>query len=277
MSEPTYGQFHVAEPFGNLASLHLHDGSALREASHEPRMGVLDQSDLIAQGIDTSKLVPGARKVNALGSCTANATTVALSSILPEPDFYHFLTGEVVGAAPPDLYTGTTRGEKGAIRFYHRCTDQTGSTSSEWPPTDCGSSGPYIVSQLESEGLISGQRIAHDGASILSLLQTGQVLMGGPFLWQWEEPAPSGMVDGDGRASTLQKQIAFGVAGGHETLIIAIVKLTLHPTGLVDPHNTILRVRNSWSRSWGDEGCYLIHLSTLVALGGQFDFRQLVA
>src|SRR5215469_16330299 len=59
--------------------MHLHDGTALRTVDHEPPLPVFDQEDLIAQGIDTSKIVPGARRVDALGSCTCNAGTVSLA------------------------------------------------------------------------------------------------------------------------------------------------------------------------------------------------------
>ena len=50
-------------------------------------MGVLDQSDLLAQGIDTSELVPGAKEVDALGSCTANAFHAHLSTVVDQNTF----------------------------------------------------------------------------------------------------------------------------------------------------------------------------------------------
>lgn len=264
-----FGQYHVAEPIHNLASLHLHKGEALHAVDHEPKMAVLDQEDLFAQGIDTSKLVPGAKRVDALGSCTANATVVAVSNVLDRVRFRKF--------AHCESYQDTVGAERGAILFYHRCTDQTGSRAQEWPPTDCGSSGPYIVSELERLGLISGQRIAHGAQNLVSLLQSSGVLEGGPFLNAWMEPGPDAMVDGNGSLSTLESQIKLGVAGGHETYISAIEKLALSETGVVESRGTILRVRNSWSASWGDHGSFRIHLSTLVALGSYFDFRALVA
>ena len=65
-----FGRYHVAEPFrAELA--HLYGGTPLKTAAHEIPIPVLDQEDLQAQGIDTSQLIPGAPKADALGSCAA--------------------------------------------------------------------------------------------------------------------------------------------------------------------------------------------------------------
>ena len=55
------------------------------------------------------------------------------------------------------------------------------------------------------------------------------------------------------------------------------VFLALTAAGQVTPAGTVLRVRNSWGKAWGDGGSFRIHLSTLAALGHYCDFRQLVA
>lgn len=269
----SYGRFHVAEAPSALCSLHFHRGGTLREVDHEPKMGVLDQQDLFAQGIRTSEVVPGAQDVDALGSCTANATTVGLSNVLDEGEFADF----VLSSTRSGAYSNTKAGEEAAIRFYHSCTDQTGQPSEEWPPTDCGSSGPYIVAELERLGLVAGAKIAAPNAdSIVSLLQEGGLLVGQPFLLAWEEPDNNGFIDGDGSISTLEAQIRQGVAGGHETYLSAVEKLALLPTGHVNAENTIVRFRNSWSASFGDHGSYRAHLSTYVALASQCDFRLLI-
>jgi len=265
----SYGQYHVAEPLEHLAFLHLHDGSPLREVDHEPPLGVLEQENFGAQGIDTSQVVPGAPRVDALGNCTANAATVALSNVVDAELFFR--------AAEITSYSDTVGGEEFAIRFYNGETDLTGQSSEEWPPTDCGSSGPYIVQYAQSLGLVSGQKIAHGAENIVSLLQGGGVLQGGPFLNDWEDPPASGIVDGNGSQATLEAQVQDGVAGGHETYISAVVKLVLSITGRVEPEKTLLRVRNSWGASFGDHGSFYIHLSTLVALGSYYDFRAFVA
>ena len=63
MSYPCYGRYAVAEPPSNLASLHFHNPNlALRVVDHEPKVGVLDQSDLLAKGIHCSGVHPRARR-----------------------------------------------------------------------------------------------------------------------------------------------------------------------------------------------------------------------
>jgi len=278
MPTPCYGRYQAPDPPRALRQLHFYRGEPLRTVSHQPPLAVLDQSDLLAQGIYCSRIVPGARDVDQLGSCTANATVAALSVLLPPARFCELITGARQPVADqPRVYNDTRAAEEWAIRFYHLCTDQTGDPATEWPPTDVGSSGPFIVSECERLGLASGQAIAHGANSIISLLQTGPLLIGAPFLNDWETPDSSGFVDGDGSLATLESQIANGVAGGHETLIYAVEALRVTLTGQVIPESTVLRVRNSWGSSWGDSGDYLIHLSTVIALGSAADIRQLLA
>ena len=85
-STTLFGRYQTAEPPSSMLTLHhpthLLGGSQPKEVDWEPKIGVLDQEDLFAQGIDTSKLVPGAQKVDALGSCTSQANTSALSNVL---------------------------------------------------------------------------------------------------------------------------------------------------------------------------------------------------
>jgi|SRR5579875_3659675 len=264
-----YGRYAVAEPPSRLARLHFHKGEQLREVDHEPKVAVLDQQDLLAQGIRCSTFVPGCRtNPDALGSCTANATTSALSNVVDQQTFF-----DLIGAKS---YRNPKAAEKWAIGFYAECTHQTGDPATEWPPTDCGSSGPYIIDECERLGLAGGDRIAaHTPEDIVSLVQDDGALVGQPFLAAWETPGPDAMIDGDGKVATLEAQIAQGVAGGHETYLSAIEKLALTETGAVDPFNTILRFRNSWGPSWGDHGSYRAHLSTYLILGGSVDIRRL--
>lgn len=266
---PSYGRIHVPETFAALSRAHLYKGAPLRAVDHEPKNDVLDQEDLITQGIKCSSFIPNAQDVNALGSCTANATVSGLSNVLDQAS-YLALTGA-------SSYSDTAALEKYAIEFYHECTDQTGNPQQEWPPTDCGSSGPYVCQLLTAKGLISSDTIAHGATNIVSLMQTGGLIIGSPWFNAWETPNNNGFIDNYGTAGDLQSAINSGVAGGHETYWGAVEAVSVLPNGEVDPTKTIIRGRNSWSKSWGDNGDYRIHLSTFVPIMNYCDFRQLVA
>jgi hypothetical protein len=264
------GRYHVAEPPSSLLRMHLYDGSPLREVDHEPQVYVLDQEDLIEQGIDTSKIVPGAKKVDALGSCVFNATTAHLSTVLKKHAFEK-LTGS------PTPYADRKAAEIYAIRLYHQTTDLTGDPSSEWPPTDCGSCGLYVCKQLEVQGVIGSHLTAAGADNVVSLMQANSVICGQPWFNSWFEPDKNGFIDGDGSAHALQKAINSGVAGGHETCWSAVEKLVTDHAGRVDAAKTVIRFRNSWSKTWGDHGSGRVHLSTYVQLAQQCDWRQMVA
>jgi len=264
-----FGWFSVAEPL-RLDRMHLHRGEQLRLVSHEPPIPVLDQEDLIEQGLDTSQLVPGAAKVDALGSCTCNAGTASLA------ERYAAVHGPAALATIGLSATDAVANEAFAIRLYHAVTDQTGDPAQEWPPTDCGSTGLYVCTELEKQGLIAGHKTASGIHNLVSLLQGGTVIVGLPWFNAWMDPDSSGFVDGDGSILALEQAIASGVAGGHETCITAVEALKFDLLGRIEGETSHVRVRNSWSSSWGDQGSYRIHLSTLELLGHYADFRQFV-
>ena len=259
-----FGRYGVAIP-PRFDRLHLYRGEPLREVDHEPPVPVLDQEDLLEQGIHTSSLAPGALDVDALGSCTCNAGAVSLAE-----------RRKAAGLALPDglSTTDAAASESFAIRLYHAVTDQTGDPSTEWPPTDCGSTGLYVCAELEHQGLISGHRVPSDIHALVSLLQGGTVIVGGPWFNAWMDPDRQGFVDGDGDVDDLAGAIDSGVAGGHETCVTAVEKLAMNRLGAIDAAQSHVRVRNSWSASWGDHGSYRIHLSTLRLLWSHLDFHQ---
>jgi len=264
-----FGRYQVAEPL-RVETLHFHRGEPLIEVDHEPPVPVLDQEDLFAQGIRTSELVAGAADVDALGSCTCNAGTVSLAE---------HLNGKVGAQAVINAglsLTDAVANEKFAIKLYHSVTWQTGDPSQEWPPTDCGSTGLYVCHELETQGLIKGHKTANDVHGMVSLLQSGTVIMGSPWFNAWMEPNPQGFVDGNGAIEDLQRALDSGVAGGHETCISAVEKLTWATQHKFDMENCVVRVRNSWSNSWGDNGSYRIHLSTLQRLASYVDYKAFV-
>lgn len=261
-----FGRHAIAEPF-RPDRLHLYHGEPLRVVDHEPPVPVLDQEDLLAQGIHTSQLVAGAQDVDALGSCVPNAGTVSLGE-----------RRKAAGLALPDglSTTDAAASEAWAIRLYHTVTDQTGDPSTEWPPTDCGSSGLYVCTELEQMGLCSGHQTASDIHSLVSLLQAGTVIVGGPWFYAWMAPDAQGFVDGDGSVEALESAIDSGVAGGHETCVAAVERLVVDRMGVIDADQSHVRVRNSWASAWGDHGSYRLHLSTYRLLWAHFDFRAFV-
>jgi hypothetical protein len=285
-----FGRYAVAEPL-RLDRLHLWRGETLREVDHEPPLPVLDQEDLFAQQIDVSALVPGAQRVDALGSCTCQAGTVSLA------ERWHAQRGHLPKLLGRQLGADTRLDECAAILLYHAVTAQTGDPATEWPPTDCGSTGLYVCAELERLGLTKGYRSAHDVTSLVSLLQSGTVIQGTPWFRAWMEPDSMGFVDGEGTVSDLQDAIgsgvvgfvdgegtvadfqaaiASGVVGGHETCISAVERLTFDALGRIVPEQSHVRVRNSWSASWGDHGSFRLHLSTLALLGSHADYKQFV-
>lgn len=272
-----FGRIQAPPPM-RLDRLHVHDGTApLREVEHGIPIPVLDQEDLFAQQIDTSLLVPGAERVDALGSCTCNAGTAHLAERM-----------HAAGKVPPAYLTapgGKTAGvsanaaetEEFAILLYHLVTDQTGDPASEWPPVDCGSSGYYVCTELERLKYASTYKSASGILGALSLLQAGTVMQGAPWFNAWFSPDSQGFIDGDGSYDAFQAAVASGVAGGHETLQRGIPQLAQLANGTVDLQNTVIKVRNSWSPAFALSGDYLIHASTLDWLSQYADYKAIVA
>lgn len=254
-----FGRFKVEETTPP-ERLHTYTAGPLKTSDFEPPCPVLDQEDLFKQGIDTSQLVKGAPKVDALGSCTCNAGTVSLV----ERRATAKQVGVMMGTYPAGQNAIET--EKFAILLYHSVTSTFNNDGpSAWPPTDGGSTGLYVCEELEKLQFIKGHQVPANLESLLSLLQKGTVIMGAPWFNAWMEPSPDGFVDGNGTEQDLQDALDSGVAGGHETCITAIERIS---------PNVVLRVRNSWSSAWGDAGSYRIHLSTLRMLGSDVDFKQ---
>lgn len=278
MTDTKLGRYHAPEPLSALQRLHWfkpEEIATFKTVDHEPKIGVLDQEDLHAQGIVCSQFIPGAGDPDALGSCTANTSIEALSNVLNDSAFAAAV--HELGKATPEgnVYLDVVKAERAAIGFYHGCTDQTADSSSEWPPTDCGSSGPYMYQYAKQLGLISTEMVAqHTANNVVSLMQTDGLCWGTPWFSSWFQPDAAGFIDGNGSTSALEAAIRSGVAGGHEIYLSAIDKLAFFPGGGVDAANTVLRFRNHWGKSWCDQGSGLVHLSTILMLGGNVDLRQ---
>jgi hypothetical protein len=287
VTDTKFGRYRVLEPMENLSLIHVRTSKkVLKVSDFEPKVAVLDQEDFHAQGINVATIVPGAdSSTDALGSCTANTSLEALSLVLSASDFHALCQqlGVQPNLAAAGIYDNVVAVERAAIGFYHGDTDQMNDSSQQWPPTDCGSTGLYCVKFMKKLGLKIVQHIASGADSAASLLQQGALMLGTPWLKDWMNPKGGKndyFIDGNGSLSTLNKQIQNGVAGGHEISITAIEKLTIHAsTGLVDPFNTVVRIRNHWDSSWADHGSCRAHLSTFTSgpLAKYADMRQVLA
>jgi hypothetical protein len=109
---------------------------------------------------------------------------------------------------------------------------------------------------------------ATTATAVASLLQTGPVLLGVPWFKAWFEPDRYGFVDGGDWASS-------PVVGGHEICVIALEQVVQDHAGRVEPESTVIRFRNSWSTSWGDQGDGLMTLATYQLLRRSIDALQL--
>lgn len=244
----------------SLKFLHRHDPSKrLHKVRHEIPIPILDQGDLDTQGIDTSRLVPGALRVTSLGSCTANAGTGALAWLLGAARLAE------VGLSATDPVVC----EKYAIRLYHEET-AADEFAAEWPPDDTGSSGLGIARALKARGLVGSYVHATTADDLVSLLQAGPVLLGVPWFEDWFRPNADGFVDSG-------KWAISKLAGGHEILAIGVDEVAQDAAGHVIPEKTVIRLRNSWSTGWGLAGEFRMRLSTYVALRPHIDAIQLRA
>lgn len=255
---PRLGRHQVLDA-RSLSYVHHGAGATLREVDHEPPLAVLDQEDLHAQGISVRAIFPtahGLDDADALGSCVGNATTVHLA--------------ERLGLTRLKVPNDATAGERFAINRYHRATQCDTDLAEAYPNTDCGSSGLGSARACKRDGFISGYQHATTAQGMLSLLQAGTVIIGTPWYNAWFDPDQHGFIDA---ASDWEDS---GVAGGHEVCITAIEQLVLDRAG-VPAGSTVLRVRNSWNRSWGDSGSFRMRLATYTRLRSEIDVIQFTA
>jgi hypothetical protein len=255
---PQLGRHLVRDP-RSLAYRRRYTGEPLKPTEWAPKVPVLDQQDLLAQGIHTSQLVDGVDDADALGSCTANAAT-ALVSILQDAD--------TLSVAGLDV-TAPIAAERWAIGLYSDATHRDQWHDQTWPNVDCGSSGLGVAKALRARGLIDQYGHATTALELCRDLQNGPVLMGTVWYQAWFEPVGSSALLDD-----IPGWQDSPVAGGHEVCITALEDVALDASGHLDPARTILRIRNSWSSSWGDSGGFRMSLAIYEALRAEIDLVQ---
>lgn len=212
-----------------LGRLVHHDPRSLRYAH-----GVLPKSAI--KSVDWTRRIPILDQ-GQLGSCTGNAAT----GLLGTDSAGRTATGNVViseagAAASHGLFTVGAHylDEAFAVKLYSLATILDGYPG-QYPPTDTGSSGLGVAKALQALGLAGGYSHAFSLAALDSALQTGPVLIGIPWLQSMFDTAADGRIIVD-RSSP--------VKGGHE------LELNRFDAGTGE-----YEVPNSWSETWGVQGC----------------------
>ena len=255
--QPALGRHRVLDP-RSLAYRRRYAGETIRTVEWAPRVPVLNQQNLLQQGIRTSEMFQGVDDVDALGSCTANAATALLSVLL---------THDACAAIGLDT-TDVVAAEKFAIQLYAEATTADEWLNYTWPSADCGSSGLGVAKALKHRGLIDQYGHATTAEELCALLQTGPLLMGLPWHDAFFSPISSlALLD------EIPDWQQSPVVGGHEVLITALESVA-EVEGDISYKHTVLRCRNSWSSSWGDAGSFRMSLATYQTLRDEVDLVQ---
>lgn len=254
---PKLGRHQVLDPL-SLAYHRPYAGEAILPADWEPKVPVLDQSDLIEQGIRTSELYPGLGDLPALGSCGGNTGAEIASVLLDEDE---------AAAHGLDL-DDAVAAEKFAIGIYSDATSRDQWHDLQFPSSDCGTSGLAISKVLRTRGICDQYGIAKTAQELARDLGQGPIAYGTPWYQAWFEPTASALLDD---ITGWEKS---PVAGGHLITATALETVVYGKDGALDLGRTIVRLRNHWTSSWGDNGSFRITLALYQRLRSQTDLHQ---
>jgi hypothetical protein len=255
---PKLGRHQVLDE-RSLAYTRRYRGEPIKPAEWVPKVPVLDQEDLLAQGIHTSQLFQGVEDVDALGSCTGNSGT-ELISILHDAD--------TLRDAGLDV-TDAVAAEKWAIGLYSDGTHRDQWHDAAYPSQDCGSSGLGIAKALRSRGLIDQYGHATTALEFARDLGHGPFLMGTAWPKAWFEPVTRSALLDD-----IPNWEKSPIAGGHEICVTALEDVVFDSTGELDYARTIIRLRNHWTKSWGDDGEFRMSLALYQQMRDDIDLIQ---
>lgn len=250
---------HMVLDERSLAYTQAYAGETIKAAEWTPKVPVLDQEDLLAQGIHTSQMFSGVEDTDALGSCTGNSGT-ELVSILHDAG--------TLKTAGLDV-TDAVAAEKWAIGLYSDGTHRDEWNDAAYPSQDCGSSGLGIAKALRSRGLIDLYGHATTVLEFARDLGKGPFLMGTVWYQAWFEPVTTSALLDD-----IKGWEKSPVAGGHEICVTALEDVRFDASGDLDLQRTIIRLRNHWTRSWGDEGEFRMSLALYQKLRQNIDLIQ---
>jgi hypothetical protein len=250
---------HMVLDERSLAYRRPYQGEPIKPAEWAPKVPVLDQENLLTQGIHTSDLFPGADDVDALGSCGGDTGTEAVSVL---HDAATLLEAGLDVSDP-------VAGQKWAIGLYSDATHRDQWHTVAYPSVDCGTSGLGIAKALRARGLIDQYGHATTALEFCRDLGHGGFMMGTAWPKAWFEPVTAAALLDD-----IPDWEKSPIAGGHEIYVTALEDVVFDKTGDLDYARTIIRLRNHWSRSWGDNGEFRMSIALYQRMRKQIDLIQ---